>query len=113
MIATNANNGSVEFKSYTPSKIVLAASSATPAVLLYNSRYDSNWTVTVDGKPAPLLRCNYIMRGVYLSPGSHTVELAFSLPVKPLYVTLAAYGTGFLLGAFLLVSGISGSKKRD
>ena len=55
-----------------------------------------NWRVTVDGKPAELLRCNFIMRGVYLpAPGRHTVEFSFSLPHQPLYVTLAAsYGPG-------------------
>ena len=37
------------------------------------------------------------MRGVYLTPGQHTVEFQFSLPNKPLFVTLAAIGTGLLL----------------
>jgi len=59
----------------------------------------------VDGKPAELLRCNFIMRGVYLSPGQHTVEFDFSLPNKPLYLTLSAIGVGILLGGLLLLRG--------
>jgi len=59
--------GTVEFASYAPTKIVLQANAAMPSVLLLNDRFDPGWNVRVDGKPAKLLRCNYIMRGVYLT----------------------------------------------
>jgi hypothetical protein len=58
----------------------------------------------VDGQPADLLRCNFIMRGVYLTPGAHIVEFQFSLPNKPLYVTLSAIGVGILLCGILFVA---------
>ena len=59
--------------------------------------------VTVDGKPAELLRCNYLMRGVQVPPGQHTVEFQFNLPNKPLYITLTAIGIGILLIGYLLI----------
>jgi len=102
--ATNENSGSVEIKNYSPKKIVLAANAAAPSVLLLNDKYDPDWRVTVDGRPAELLRCNFIMRGVQLAPGAHEVEFDFSLPSKPLYVTISAIGLGVLLCGFLLVS---------
>ena len=102
-VATNENTGTVEFTSYAPKHIVFAARATAPSVLLLNDKYDPNWRVTVDGKPAELLRCNFLMRGVYLEPGAHTVTFDFSLPNKPLYVTLAAIGVGVLLCAGLLV----------
>lgn len=100
-VATNENSGSVEFKSYSTTHIIFAARADAPSVLLLNDKYDPHWTVNVDGKPAGLLRCNFLMRGVYLSAGTHTVEFDFSLPNKPLYVTLAADGIGILLCGFL------------
>jgi hypothetical protein len=102
--ATNDNNGTVEFKSYAPKHIALAADAKAPSVLLLNDKFDPNWSVNVDGQPAKLLRCNYIMRGVYLQPGQHTVTFQFSLPNKPLYITLAAMGVGLILCGILLVS---------
>jgi hypothetical protein len=102
--ATHENPGTVEFKSYSPKDIVFDATATAPSVLLLNDKYDPNWRVTVDGKPADLLRCNFIMRGVYLTPGRHTVEFQFSLSPKPLYITLSAIGVGILLCGFLLVS---------
>ena len=104
-VATNENSGSVEFKSYAPKDIVFAAQAATPSVLLLNDRYDPNWRVTVDGQPAKLLRCNFLMRGVYLPAGPHTVEFQFSLPGKPLDITLTAIVVGILASGALVFSG--------
>jgi hypothetical protein len=47
------------------------------------------------------LRCNYIMRGVYLPAGQHIVEFQFNLPRGPLYITLTAIGMGIILCVFL------------
>jgi hypothetical protein len=100
--ATNENSGTVEFTSYTPKDIKLHTQAATPTMLLLNDQYDPHWRVTVDGKPAPLLRANFIMRGVHLMEGEHNVEFQFSLPVKPLYVTLSAMIIGILLCGLLV-----------
>ena len=101
--ATNGNPGAVEFTSYAPTDIKFHTQAATPTVLLLNDQYDPHWRVTVDGKPAPLLRANFIMRGVYLPEGEHAGEFQFSQPVKPLYVTLSAMIVGVLLCGFLVV----------
>jgi uncharacterized membrane protein YfhO len=100
---TNQNAGTVEFTSYAPKDIVFKADAATPSVLLLNDRYDPNWKVWVDGKPEPLLRCNYLMRGVYLTPGSHKVEFRFEPPVNTIYVSVAAIAVGLLLCGLLVV----------
>ncbi|HXI71575.1 MAG TPA: hypothetical protein VNN22_14565 [Verrucomicrobiae bacterium] len=102
--STNPISGLAEFKSYKPTDIVFDTKSEMPSVLLLNDRYDPNWRVQVDGKPAELLRCNYIMRGVYLSAGPHTVEFQFRLPNGPLKITLAAIATGVgLLGLLIFL----------
>ena len=98
------NAGTVEFKSYAPKDIVLSAHAAVPSVLLLNDMFDPAWRAYVDGKPAKLLRCDFIMRGAFLTPGAHTVEFKFSLPSRPLYVTLAAIGVGIFLCGFLILS---------
>ncbi len=100
--STNENSGTVDFKSYKPADIVFDTKSDAPSVLLLNDKFDPDWHVSVDGKPAEVLRCNFIMRGVYLTPGSHTVEFRFTLPNKPLYVTLAALAMGIILIGLLI-----------
>jgi len=104
-VATNDNAGTVEFKSYTSTKVTFTANTPTPAILLWNDKYDPTWSAAVDGQPTPLLRCNYIMRGVYLKPGAHVITLEYAVPHKPLFVTVTAFGVALLLAGFLLVSG--------
>jgi hypothetical protein len=104
----SANPGAVSITDYQSKDIKLQASAKTPSVLLYNDRFDDSWHVWVDGKPAPLLRCNYIMRGVFLSPGEHTVEFRFQRSLAALYVTLAAMAVGVLLGVCLICSHFTG-----
>jgi hypothetical protein len=102
--STNQNAGTVDFASYSINHIKFKAQANAPSVLLFNDRYDPNWKVFVDGQPAGLLRCNFIMRGVYVPPGAHTVEFLFTLPQKPLYITVAALGVALILGASLIVA---------
>jgi hypothetical protein len=101
---TNENAGTVEFASYEPNHIVLKANATASSILLLNDRYDSNWKVTVDGKPTTLLHANYIMRGVQLAPGAHIVEYRFAPPVNLFYVSLSAIILGLGLLGFLGVS---------
>jgi hypothetical protein len=100
---TNSEAGTVSFESYAPKDLLLKAQAAAPAVLLLNDHYDSNWKVLVDAKPAALLRCNYLMRGVFLQPGAHTIEFRFEPPLRGFYVSLSAIGLGLLLIGLLLV----------
>ena len=103
--ATNENSGAVAFTSYAPKHLVFAATNSAPAVLLLNDQYDPNWSVMVDGQPAELMRCNYMMRGVYLPAGAHTVEFKFELPHKLIYITLSAMLLGILIAVYLLIAG--------
>ena len=102
--ATNANPGTVEFASYAPKHVVLKCDASDASVLLLNDRFDPYWKVQVDGKPQPLLRCNYLMRGVYLAAGTHTVDFRFQPPIGPLYVSLAGIGVGVVILCMLFVT---------
>jgi hypothetical protein len=123
------NSGTVQFVSYASKEIVLQTKADFASVLLLNDRFAPQWSVTVDGSPATLLRCNYIMRGVQLDSGAHTVRFSFQIPIGapfarlevepdtqavsfvfhvptglPSYITLLAYGVGLVLLAVLALS---------
>jgi uncharacterized membrane protein YfhO len=106
--ATN-QSPAVEFVSYAPADIKLKASPATASVLLLNDKYDPGWKVLVDGKSAELLKCNFLMRGVYLEPGQHEVEFKFRPNIHMLYVNLVAIGFGVCLLAYV---GVASRRKR-
>ena len=95
--------GEVITQSYRPKEIRLTAQPTGDSVLLLNDHWSAHWRVTVDGQPSELLRCNYVMRGVRLSPGSHEVVFRFQPPMTWLYVSLASLLGGFGLLGFVIV----------
>jgi hypothetical protein len=101
---TNDNPGTAEYVSYEPKHIVLKTRAPEATVLLLNDKYDADWHVLVDGKPSDLLRCNFIMRGVYLPQGEHAVDFQYRPQYKALFVSLAAIGLGLLLLGYLAMS---------
>jgi hypothetical protein len=102
--SSTTDPGTVAITDYHPKRIRLEAEAKASAVLLLNDRFDSDWHVVVDGAPAPLLRCNYIMRGVSLTPGHHIVEFLFKPSLKTLYISLSAIIIGVLLASYLVIT---------
>lgn len=100
---TNQNPGDVKVLSYAPKRVALSARVSSPCVLLLNDKFDPHWKLTIDGKAAPILRCNFVMRGVALQPGEHRVEFDFQPPTRALYVTLIGIATSAALLGFVAV----------
>ena len=61
--------------------VILHARTAAAAFLVLSDTYYPGWRVTVDGRPAQLYRTNYLLRGVVVPPGEHTVRFSF-LPIS-------------------------------
>ncbi|HKP94903.1 MAG TPA: hypothetical protein VJ385_04020 [Fibrobacteria bacterium] len=59
---------------------VYKVENARPGVAVFSELYFPHWRVDVDGKAAPLLRVDYALRGVALSPGSHEVSMHYVSP---------------------------------
>lgn len=101
---STADPGTVSITDYQPKRVQLQADAKAPSILLLNDRYDPGWRVDVDGQPAPLLRCNDIMRGVYLTTGSHQIDFRFRSPLRTLYLNIAAILVGLVVSGFLFVT---------
>jgi hypothetical protein len=102
--APGADPGTVKITNYQSKHVVLHADAKTPAVLLLNDRTGDWWRVWVDDKPAPLLRCNYIMQGVFLPAGSHNIDFRYQPPLNYLYLTVAALIIGLLLAGYVVAN---------
>jgi len=95
------NAGSAEITSYHPKRIEVKSSGDEHGVLLLNDRFHHHWNVYVDGEQKPLLRCNYIMRGVELPPGEQVIEFRYEPPQTGLAISLSSIGLGGIICLYL------------
>lgn len=87
---TNFQGGATITK-YQPKRIELSVSNSAPAILLYNDKFDPNWRATVNGQAVEIVRANYIMRGIPLPAGTHTVVMSYSTSTTGLMISLAGF----------------------
>jgi len=90
--------GVVKIQSEIPTRIVVAAQMETPGLLVLADRWDQGWRVYLNGKPAPILKTNYALRGVVLPAGSATVEFRYQSATVAGAFLLAAGALALLLG---------------
>jgi hypothetical protein len=75
--------GSVATRKYSNEVIELEARVAGNALLVLSEKYYKGWKAYVDGKPTDIYPVNHVLRGIYLTPGTHRIEFVFDpLPFK-------------------------------
>lgn len=80
---TAANPGDVRLTRFEGERIELSVSNTTNALLVIGEKYYRGWRAKVDGKETDIQKVNYLLRGVYLPPGTHQVSFVFDpLPFK-------------------------------
>ncbi|MEL6494598.1 MAG: YfhO family protein [Cyanobacteria bacterium J06623_7] len=67
----------VEFNQLSQTHLQIETSSSSPSFLVLSDVYYPGWRARIDGKQAPILATNYVLRGIALPQGSHTVDFVF------------------------------------
>ena len=68
---------------YQPSGLQSAritVSTPTSAIVLVRNPYDENWKASVDGRPVPVLAADYLVQGIPVARGNHTIQLSYEDP---------------------------------
>jgi hypothetical protein len=72
-----AGAGTASIVSYGDDRVVVRARAQRSGLLVLNDTQYPGWRATVDGRPAPVKRVDYVLRGIPLPAGRHTVELRY------------------------------------
>jgi hypothetical protein len=87
---------------HDPERVILRATSRRPGLLILSDTWFPGWKATLDGSDAPIHRVDYVLRGVALPAGRHTVEFRY----EPLSWTIgrlsSVLGLIAVLGALVL-----------
>lgn len=103
--ATNTTAGKAEILSNPSPKLMeIQTTSETPAMLLLNDKIEPEWRAYIDGKAAPVLRANYLMRAVHVPAGMHKVVFKYEMKPTGFFIVLACDILGVLLIVILVRS---------
>ena len=73
--------GNITLTEYAPNRLKYQYSAEESVFAVFSEIfYDKGWSVTVDGVKADAVRVDYILRGMELPAGTHTVEWSFRAP---------------------------------
>ena len=72
------NSGVINLDHYKPNKLVYQSESDAEGFAVFSEiYYPHGWVARIDGEETPILRTNYILRGLYIPAGQHTIEFSF------------------------------------
>ncbi len=94
----------VKIEQNIPGRCEFTVANHGPVVMRVAEKFDPNWKATVDGQPAPVLRCDYMFQGVAIEPaGTHKVVLEYAPSSLPVWLQWAGILAGLGAAAVLLV----------
>jgi hypothetical protein len=80
---------------YEANRIVLEVTAPQQGFVVLSDSFHPRWVARVDGRPAPLLRADYLLKAVPVPQGRHTLEVEFEPgALFPALALFTALGTG-------------------
>jgi len=69
--------GTAEITNEIPTHIMISAHMETPGLIVLADNWDRGWHAYWNGRPVPVLRANYAIRGVVVPAGTGTLEFVY------------------------------------
>lgn len=74
-----AGSGQIALSSTAPNELKYKANMSQRGLAVFSEiHYPKGWTATIDGKETPILRVNYLLRGLEIPAGEHEVVFTFA-----------------------------------
>jgi hypothetical protein len=87
----------VRMVAYTSRRIEMEVETSSPGLLVLGDIYFTGWKAEIDGKEKPILRANYLLRGIEVDSGHHRIRF-FYCPLS-FYI---GFGLTMITGAVIL-----------
>jgi len=98
------SGASAKITSYKPNELKIETSADQPSFLVVSETNYPGWIALIDGKEEPIFQTDYLLRGVALPEGRHTIEMKYTAPAfwKGVYVSLLTLSILVSLAAYHL-----------
>jgi hypothetical protein len=96
-------NGQIELKNYKPNHLTYQSESSEEQFAVFSEiYYPKGWNAYVDGQLKPHAAVNYVLRGMVLPAGKHTIEFKFEPSTYKTGNTIAMAGSVLVLATVAL-----------
>lgn len=96
-----SGEGSIKLIASRPNKLTYNADVNGNQLAVFSEiYYPIGWKAFVDGKETPILKVNYLLRGLELKDGPHKIEFTYDLPKYHTFNMIARIGSIILFGLF-------------
>jgi hypothetical protein len=92
----------VQFIKYTPGHIKLSCTTSQPGLFFISDTYFPGWHARVDGKKTKIIRADYAFQGLWLTQGTHTIELDYNPASFRYGALLSIVGILSLIGFYFI-----------
>jgi hypothetical protein len=103
--------GEITLTQYDPQNLIYSYTATSPQFAVFSEIWygpNKGWQAFIDDKPVDHVRVNYLLRGLKVPEGKHTIAFRFK-PVKiQQYITISRAASGLLMVALLGMIGWMG-----
>jgi hypothetical protein len=111
--AGDAPPGAVAVTAISDTRIALDARAETGSFLILSDVYYPGWRAYVDGRPTHIYQTDYLLRGVVIPPGRHSVEFVFRPRSSYVGLGLSAISAVGVLAVIRVGRFDAGSRQHD
>jgi hypothetical protein len=72
--------GTATYTELQPEDVRVSIDAAAPSIVLIRNNWDTGWSATVDGHPAPVLAADAFRQGIAVTAGRHEIHLTYHDP---------------------------------
>ena len=111
---SKVQNASIQLTIYDPKLMTYQSNSSTDQFAVFSEMFyrgNEDWKAYIDGNFAEHIRVNYILRGMKVPAGQHTIEFKFEPEVLALGETISLVSSVILM--ILLVGGLGWSLRQQ
>ena len=98
-------NGSIQLTEYAPDKLTYQSNTSSEQLAVFSEVWygpDKGWNAYIDGEPAAHIRVNYLLRGLKVPAGQHTITFEFAPSTYKVGVGIS------LISSLIIILGVLG-----
>lgn len=98
------SSATIKLTLYQPNKLVYESTTSSPQIAVFSEVfYDKGWNAYIDGNLVNHFRCDYILRGLKIPEGKHSIEFKFEPKAVQTGQQISLVSSILLYGGLVLV----------